>query len=386
MPTAPKAPRNRETLEQGLSGRDNAFGLLRLVLAGLVLLDHSFPLGGFGDCPVSAWTSGQDTLGGFAVGGFFLLSGYLVTKSAQVNEPLQFLWRRSLRIFPAYWATLVATAFVLGPVVGLAEKGTLSGYVQGLSEGPLGYVLGNLTLAVNRWGIYDLLLDTTPYGRAQHGSVFNGSIWTLAYEWRCYLLVLLLAVATLLRRAPLLVPLAALGLHALLLLQKAGLAGLALAPPFLRDGYDVELTWLFLLGGALALYARKVPLDDRLGVLSLVVVAVTLRLGGWFVIGFPALGYGLLWMAARVPGPLRRVGQVNDVSYGVYLWAFPVQQVAALAGVPRFGWAAYVAVSALGTGAAAWLSWRLVERPALGLKDVGPGRSWGHWRKALGWA
>ena len=152
----------RRSLEQALSGRDNAFGLLRLVLAGLVLVDHSFPLGGFGECPVGGWIGGQETLGGLAVGGFFLLSGYLVTKSGLTNDPLQFLWRRALRIFPAYWAVLLVTAFVLGPVVGFAEKGSLSGYLQGPSAGPLAYVLENLGLTVSRWGIYDLLEGSTP--------------------------------------------------------------------------------------------------------------------------------------------------------------------------------------------------------------------------------
>jgi peptidoglycan/LPS O-acetylase OafA/YrhL len=373
----------RPNLEQALSGRDNAFGFLRLLLAALVLVDHSFPLGGFGDCPVLGWTRGQDTLGGLAVAGFFLLSGYLVTRSGLSNDPLQFLWRRALRIFPAYWTVLLVTAFVLGPAVGLVEKGSLSGYLQGPSAGPLAYLLENLTLTVERWGIYDLLAESTPYGRAVHGSVFNGSLWTLAYEWRCYLLVLLLAAAGVLRRAPALVAAAALGLEALHLLQRAGLAPKAPVPPLLTDGYDVELTWLFLVGATLALAAKRLPLDDRLGVVCLAAAALAARFGGLFVVGYPALGYGLLWLAARLPAGIRRINQREDLSYGFYLWAFPVQQVAAFAGLQALGWLPYLLVTGAGTGGAALLSWRLVERPALGLKDAGPGRGWRYWRAAL---
>ena len=370
-------------LEQSLSGRDNAFGLLRLVLAGLVLVDHSFPLGGFGDCPVGGWTGGQESLGGLAVGGFFLLSGYLVTRSGLVNDPLQFLWRRALRIFPAYWAVLLVAAFVLGPAIGLAEKGSLSGYLQGPSAGPLAYVLENLGLTVNRWGIYDLLSETTPYGRAVHGSVFNGSIWTLEYEWRCYLLVLLLALAGVLRRAPVVAVLGALLLQGLLLASRAGYHPLAHAPALLRDVNTLKLTWEFLLGAVLALFARRVPLDDRLGLFALAVAALSLRFGGLFVVGFPALGYGLLWLAVRLPEPARRIGQTQDLSYGIYLWAFPVQQVAAFEGLPALGWVPWLLLTGLLTAGLALLSWRFVEKPALALKDRGPGLGWAHWRGAL---
>ncbi len=370
-------------LEQSLAGRDNAFGLLRLVLAGLVLVDHSFPLGGFGDCPITGWTGGQESLGGLAVGGFFLLSGYLVTKSGLANDPLQFLWRRALRIFPAYWAVLLATAFLLGPAIGLAEKGSLAGYLQGPSSGPLAYVVENLGLTVNRWGIYDLLSESTPYGRAVHGSVFNGSIWTLVFEWRCYLLVLLLAVAGLLRRAPVVTVAFALLLQGLLLASRAGYQPLEHAPALLRDVNTLKLTWEFLLGASLALFARRVPLDDRLGALALVAAALSLRFGGLFVVGFPALGYGLLWLAARLPERARRIGQRQDLSYGIYLWAFPVQQVAAFEGVPGLGWAPWLLLTGLLTAGLALLSWRLVEKPALALKDRGPGLGWAHWRGAL---
>jgi peptidoglycan/LPS O-acetylase OafA/YrhL len=374
----------RPTLEQALSGRDNALGLLRLVLAGLVLVDHSFPLGGFGDSPVLRWTGGQDTLGGLAVGGFFLLSGYLVTKSAVEHDPVQFLWRRALRIVPAYWAVLVATAFVVGPAVGLAEKGSLSGYLQGPETGPLAYILENLTLTVHRWGFYDLLRETTPYGRKVDGSVFNGSIWSLEYEWRCYLLVGLLSLGGLKRRAPLLAVAVALGLQALLLAQRAGVPAFAAAPALLRDPMSLKLTWQFLVGAVLALQGRRIPVDDRVGALCLAAFALTLPLGGLFVIGYPALGYGLLWLAVRLPERLRQINQREDLSYGFYLWAFPVQQVAAFAGVQALGWAPYVALTALATAGCALASWRLVERPALRLKDRGPGLGWARLRAGLG--
>src|SRR5690554_1974512 len=89
------------TLGSALQGRSNSLGVIRLVLALLVIVDHAFPLGGFGLDPVWELTRGQASLGLLAVGGFFAISGYLIAKSGLSGDVVQFLWRRFLRIFPA---------------------------------------------------------------------------------------------------------------------------------------------------------------------------------------------------------------------------------------------------------------------------------------------
>lgn len=381
-PPPPSARTAARTIAAALGSRDNGFGLLRLGLAWAVLLEHSFPLGGFGENPFGAWVRGQDTLGGVAVAGFFLLSGYLVTKSALGCDPLQFLWRRALRIYPAFLAVLLLTAFVLGPLVGFAEKGSLRGYLQGPFAGPLAYLLENLSLEIHRFGIYDLLETTTPYGHL-HGSVFNGSLWTLAYEWRCYVVVLLLAAPGLLRRFPAVVPLLALFFWGLVQAQRAGFVGQALDPWLLRDQYGLQLTALFLCGGALAALAGRLPLDDRLGLGCLALFLASLFLGGLWTVGYPAFGYALLWLAARLPPALRQIGQRTDLSYGIYVWAFPLQQLSSFAGLHHLGWLPYLVFTTLATGVLAWLSWHFVESPALSFKDRGAGRGLVFWRARL---
>ncbi len=77
------------------------------------------------------------------------------------------------------------------------------------------------------------------------------------------------------------------------------------------------------------------------------------------------LAYLLLWLGGVLP---TRVGAKNDISYGVYIYAFPVQQLLALAGVQRFGVIPMMVASTICTIPLAWSSWVLVERPAMRLK------------------
>ena len=77
----------------------------------------------------------------------------------------------------------------------------------------------------------------------------------------------------------------------------------------------------------------------------------------------PLIAYALLWLATVVPSPA--VARRHDISYGVYIYAFPVQQLLVYAGAHRLGLAAYDVLAALATAALAVVSWRLVERPAL---------------------
>lgn len=73
-------------------------------------------------------------------------------------------------------------------------------------------------------------------------------------------------------------------------------------------------------------------------------------------------------------GAARLKGWRSDYSYGTYIYAFPVQQMLAAAGVHRSGLIAYVAASAACTAPFAVASWWLVERPASRLRGAALGR------------
>ncbi|GAA1572352.1 acyltransferase [Dactylosporangium maewongense] len=364
-------------------GRDNGIGAIRLGLAVAVVLAHATSLGfGWEDLGRSLFQR-QTNVGTLAVFGFFVLSGLLITRSAAHTSVWRFAWHRALRILPGLWVCLLVTAFVAAPVVALHQRGTLAGFWDG-PKGPLQYVAGNWFTGVRQYGIQDLLADT-PWGREIGGnSVFDGALWSLVYESTCYAVVAVLAVTAVLRRARWLVPVFAAGLYGCIVADQ--IRGWTLeGPPAQHYGSivpplvgSVSVQWLiylgalFLTGATIELYRDRVPIHDGLAAGCLVILAASLLLGGFFVAGFPTLAYLLVWAAVRAPRRLRRVGAVNDYSYGIYIYGFVVQQLLATFGANRWGYLPYTALSLTITAAVAYASWHLVERRALRLK---------HWRR-----
>lgn len=370
------------SLGEALRGHSNSLGLLRLVLASLVIFDHAFPLGGFGSDPFWTLTHQQASLGSIAVAGFFAISGYLIAKSGLSADALQFMWRRILRIFPAYWGVLAFAAFVVGPIIWVLDGHDLPAYFSFGPNGPFHYIAANWTLTIGTYGIHDIFADTTPYGLEVGSSVFNGSIWTLIYEWTCYLLIAVAVAFGVLLKARIVVPLFTLLLFILQIVMLINPGVVASIFPFFGDQYRLNLTMTFMFGSVLAVYSKQVPYSDGLGILSGIVMLLTLRYGGFTLLGLPAGAYFVMYLGARLGGPLRKVGAKNDYSYGVYVYGFLVQQILAYFGVHTWGYLPYVLLALVVSFGFAWLSWHGIEKHAMALKDWGPGRGWRHWYAA----
>lgn len=370
------------SLGEALAGHRNSLGLIRLVLAIAVIFDHAFPLGGFGTDPVHNLTGGQATIGSIAVDGFFGISGYLIAKSGASSDVIQFMWRRFLRIFPAYWTVLVFSAVVVGPIFWIAAGNAFGLYFNRSQGGPLTYLTNNWTLRVGQYGIHDIFINT-PWGDYTHTSVFNGSIWTLEYEWFSYLIIAVLCVAGALKRAKILVPVLTAFFFAFSLLNQAVPGSVATIFPYLGDNYRVSLPLIFLVGACIAMYSKNVPFSTPLAVVALVAVLATLKYGGYAQLGTPAFVYFVLWLAAKLPQKLQKIGATNDYSYGIYIYGFLVQQMLAQLGIYYWGYISYVALSLIFTCGFAWLSWHIVEKRAMSLKDWGPGRGFNYLRNKI---
>ena len=370
------------SLAEGLNGRHNSFGIIRLVLASAVIFSHAFPLGGWGEDPLLAHSLGQENVGGIAVLGFFAISGYLIAKSGLNADPIQFIWRRILRIFPAYLVVLIVAAFIIGPIAWIIGGHSIGSYLSLGPAGPVQYVLLNADLNIRQWGVYDIFASTTPYG-AIGGPVFNGSIWTLTYEWGSYLIIWILLIFGVLQRAKFLV-LIITGFYFVAELASRivpGSAGLIL--PYFGDHYRVSLPLIFLYGACLALYAKRVPLDWRLAALAAIVAVLTLWKGGLTVLGYPAIAYLVMWLAAALPQRFHWIGAKNDYSYGIYLYGFLIEQFLAFLGVYRWGYIPFTLASLAVSAGFAWLSWHGIEKRSLALKDLGPGRGFRPWVESV---
>ena len=206
--------RSRRRLILGdLDFRSNSIGFLRLLFAATVVWSHAFPLGGFGEDPLNRLNFNAPTTGLLAVGGFFVLSGFLITRSYEtVSSVGRFIWHRFLRIFPAFWTCLVVTAFGLAPLAFAYQHGTLHHYFAEVPA-PWSYVTSNFFLA-----IYQQRIGTV-FAHVPSPFDTNLSLWTLSPEFFCYLCVAALGIVGVIRRAP-----AAVGIVALLLF--AGYAAL----------------------------------------------------------------------------------------------------------------------------------------------------------------
>jgi len=138
-----------------------------------------------------------------------------------------------------------------------------------------------------------------------------------------------------------------------------------------RPPQDHPETELFLYGSVLYLYRDRIPVSTAAAALCLVTVLAggfTMKNAG--MVAGPPLAYLCIWLGPRLP--FQRVGRRHDLSYGIYVFAFPLQQLLAVYGVHRHGLVAYYASFLALAPLAGAASWFLVERRALALKNWTP--------------
>jgi peptidoglycan/LPS O-acetylase OafA/YrhL len=346
---------NRTSIGQRFDPRKNSLNFLRLVFALLVLVGHAARLGGYSWGLWLIRSPFQD----IAVNGFFAISGYLITVSALRSNTVRYLWQRILRIFPGYWVCLLVTAFGFGILGWLHGHTNLHGYFGG-PNGAVQYVVGNAQLRIAHYFING---SPSPVPYQELG--WNGSIWTLKFELFCYLMVGALALVRMLRRRLLIVA---------LFLVSWALEALHFAlPADLAHGYVLRFVPIFLAGAVVHLYKDELPDSTVLlaALLAFLVVGCAVSADGGNLAG-PLLAYPCIWAGAHLP--FERVGAKNDLSYGIYIYAYPISQLLALWGVNRWGAVPYVVLIIAATFVFAGVSWTLIEKQALKMKRWSPGQ------------
>lgn len=335
-------------LSEVFDRRANALNAVRLALAASVVFIHSFSLTG---SPL-IWGPLDRLLGDVGVDGFFAISGFLIV-SSWVNRPqvVAFMKARILRIFPAFYVCLLVTAFVLAPL----SMWLAGSWSPGWFKGAVTYVTSNSGLWIFQTGIPGTL-ETTP-----HPLVWDLPLWTLAWEFLCYLAVLALGVLGWLNKQWIL---------------WAGFAACWVGLFFCASGIvdsgptqSVSRFGLMFVTGALAYF-----LQDRIrmswkgvGVAALVIAGSSF-LPDYRLVAAPFVAYVCIGVGALIKD--RRLSLRNDFSYGLYIYAFPVQQMLAVAGLAILGPIPFAAVALVMSLPIAALSWFVIEKPALSLKDM----------------
>lgn len=330
----------------------NNFDFLRLVAALSVILSHSWLIayGTQHDEPLVWATHNQCSLGLVGVFVFFVISGYLVTDSfCRHPKPGGFMLRRAARIYPGLAVNGLVIACVLGPIV---TSLTLSDYFV---DPKFREFLGNYAAL---WP-GPLALPGVLFAKTTVGNLVNGAFWTLVFEVMMYATVLILGVARLLRLETA-VALLLLGIVAIWWDARWSLLWLG----YLRG-------WLWMLsyfaGGMVMYFLRgRIAFRWYWALPALTVLVLTSQLGEFITFFALPCGYLTIYAAqARYWPRLDYARHVGDLSYGIYIYGWPCEELVMWLTGGRAPWWEVTLGSLALVLPLAWLSWHGVEKWAL---------------------
>lgn len=315
---------------------------MRLIAAFAVLFGHGYAVIGAPCEPLIECSLGYTNVSRLAVDTFFVISGFLITESWLLDpDSRRFLTKRALRILPALCIAVTASALILGPAVTALSAGS---YFH--SSGAWEYLW---------WGALRPGPQTLPgVFTANAIPLANASLWTLPVEASFYLMVAAFGWLGLVTRTGALVALT------------IALIGCV----WFGDRYSESA--VYFAAGACAYTLRSIlPFSVLISLILLVLsIMSTGDLQRWVILlGMP---YGVLTFALTPIWPLDRLDRFGDVSYGLYLYAFPVQQVVAM-----YLHSQEIFIAFAVTVPIAGLSWWLIEKPMLRLKPR-KRASWSH--------
>jgi peptidoglycan/LPS O-acetylase OafA/YrhL len=323
------------------------FDYLRLGLATAVLAWHSVILS-TGSIPLdrALWSGPFRFLPAAILPMFFALSGFLVSASLERTRVHQFLTLRVLRIVPALSVVVVLCALILGP---LFTNLPLRDYFKSPEFG--GFFLN----------IVGLVHFTLP-GVFEHNPdarVIATQLWTIPFEFESYIALAILSLLNVLRDRRAFVRITV----------GCSLAATVYAwfiAPVSPFGHvpGPLLILCFLAAVSVYLYRDAIPYAHGLGIASAMVSAILLQIpSASYLAAFP-IAYLTVWLGLKNPPKI----PFGDLSYGVYLIHFPIEQTVMHFFPGAGSWWRLTLMALPPTFACAWLSWNLVEHPILGRK------------------
>ena len=344
---------NNYRLSDYIASRDNNYNLIRFLAALSVLISHSYPLfyGDPGTEPLKKITG--KSLGSIAVDIFFLTSGFLIIASfVKRKSAINYLWSRAIRIFPALWVALIITLILIIP---LSHPTTFQSIL--FSSDATNYLLKNSILIARIEHTIPGVFNETPYQNA-----INGSLWTLPWELYCYLAIAI-GISVLTRVAE----------TSWRLIYTSGVLVVffyCLSIDFLEleSSIILNIVFMFYIGSVFYLNSKRVILNPVIFSLFIALLATNFLYTKTATIYFLTAPYILFYLAYIPKGRIRLFNRFGDYSYGVYIYAFPIQQLI-IQCFPNITFNQYILTCSAITIAFAWLSWNLVEKNALKLKN-----------------
>ncbi|MFO6298651.1 acyltransferase family protein [Rahnella selenatireducens] len=339
------------TIEKFIKRDNNNLDLIRLMCAYFVIYAHAFvlsPVDGSNDILYKITLLGYVSFGGVAVKTFFLISGLLVTNSLMSNGNIfNFMSSRFFRVFPAYAATIIISAVIIGPLLSIFN---VESYFS--SHVVWDYIYKTLRLDV-QYNLPGVFVNN------KLGAV-NGSLWTIPMEIKAYFYLLLIYLTSIIFGA----------------YRKAFIAIISIAiliEPFTplkghlitrSEDPSIYLLYPFFSAGCLLAILKNRITTGMLFTLSIVAIIAFLLSDSDKIktaLFFTFSSTLLLYISSL--SLIRRLNVKNDISYGVYLWAFPVQQTIAsfFVASPYINILLSIVISSI----FAYFSFKLIESPAM---------------------
>ena len=344
------------TIKEAAIDRKNNLNIIRLVASLMVLYMHSFAicLGVQDKDIMDVLTRHQAQSGGVAVYIFFIISGFLICRSyARSSSLWSYTKARFLRIWPLYFIVVTVYTFIIGALLtdypfDVYFFSEIKEYLQAL-----GFISSRAMLP----GVFQY----------HYNHSMNGSIWTLMYEVLWYILVVALAPLWKRFKASIV------AIYAVMLFGYMMLSGTG--DSFLLNFFTLGM--FFTAGMMFYLFSDRIKLSWKYALVCLGVLIACI-----FISDFKAAfalfgGYIIFFIAFQKKYIATWYDKVGDLSYGIYIMAFPVQQlVCEFLGHPAEVYLTTtmnpylnMVVSLCIVAPLAWLSWHFIEQPCLNLKN-----------------
>jgi len=337
-----------------MKGRPSGFDYLRLSLAIAIVCIHSNSLsyGSLADAE-TFWTTPARPLFRILLPMFFAVSGFLIAASLERTRTIgSFLGLRIIRIYPPLIAEMLIVAFIIGPLITsltVHEYFTDTRFVGGLMT-----LFGDMQLKLP--GVFER--NPVPY-------TINGQLWMLPFELLCYLSLAGLSLFDVMHRR-IVLPITAVALTLGFVMMRLRVYHGSFPPANVFSGY--LLIVCFLVTASIYVYRDLIPWNRSAAIVC--AVLTVLLLGpidyGEYVAALP-IGYVTVYFGLTNPRRIRLLEKM-DLSYGIFIYGFVIQQMFASLGPWAHHWYLNIAVSLPITMAVAALSWHFIEKPALSLR------------------
>lgn len=333
-----------ETVDNLLKSRENNFDFMRFVAALAVIFSHSFDVAPGEKEPLLNFSHDIFSIGSISVAIFFIISGMLISQSFDRSDSfLTFARARVLRIYPALIVIIILSVFIIGPIFTTLST---SQYFHDLTT--FRYLKNMLAIHINY-----TLPGVFPVNHLPN--IFNASLWSLPQEIGCYFLIAVVGFLFTKKYVQAFI----IGIIILLVYRQVLFAE------------HVQNVYYFGLGALIYVFRNKIIINKYAGILSFFAFIANLyfntnMISAYIITGI-TLGYFILYSGFIKTTHLKNWSKGGDFSYGLYIWAFPIQQIVYLR-FPTFNPYYNFLVSSCLTLVMAYISWHLVEKHALKLK------------------